>query len=457
MFGRDTRPACSISRVATWEACAEAVGLSRPGDPLTAATFSVDCRRAVPTESALRSSLACLALVATWVGAPAATALVLGGGPANTDCYAAFDGVTANRGMTGVDCTDGDPSCDADGFADGTCTFKIRVCAGVSGVRRCQPRSVERISVRGRGKGTVSVPLPPLPATTESCGAFGRVSVPAGPQFPADPQPGQLKLSLVARAMGHRRRDHDRLVLRCHPSPNPCPDPSCGPNMLSLTVSDAGSDLDLGWMGVAHNIPIPGGWSLRFGVFGCDGHTNPVCEVEGPGLIGPRDLTLTVPLPLLVAGVPGCIVPRLATQGITGTANVQTGEFDAVVNVLADVYLTSADHVCPRRVGEAPAVDGMAAHNGLCDSGAWQGSGCVVDGREVVVGAAGDPTYGLSSECPPAMNALAGTVPLTIHLTSGVSTLTGRVRVPSPDGSRPPTMPAAPASARKVSARTARR
>ncbi len=377
----------------------------------------------------MRLSLACLALVATWRETPPAAAFVLGNGPARTQCYAAFDGVTPNRGTRRVDCTDGDSSCDADGFADGTCTFTLRVCADVPGVRRCHPRSVNHISIhRLNGNGTVAVPPPPLPATSATCGAFGRVTVPAGPPFPGGPRPGHLTLGLRASAAGHRRRTHARLGLGCNPSPDPCPDPSCGPNMLYLRVSETGSDLDLGWMGVAHNIPIPGGWSLGFSVYGCDGHTNPVCEVEGPGLIGPRNPTLTVPLPVVVGGVPGCIVTTLATHGIAGTANVQTGEFDAVVDVLADVYLTSTDHVCPRCVGQAPAIDGMAAHTGMCDSGAWQGSFCGVDAREVVWGATGDPTYLLSSACPPAMSTLAGTIPLTIHLTTGVSTLTG----PSP-------------------------
>ena len=60
-------------------------------------------------------------MVLAGVFAIAATghAYVKGGGPAKTDCFTAWQvtspDVTANRGPTGVDCQDGDPTCDVDG------------------------------------------------------------------------------------------------------------------------------------------------------------------------------------------------------------------------------------------------------------------------------------------------------------------------------------------------------
>jgi hypothetical protein len=53
--------------------------------------------------------------VALALGAPAA-AYVAGGGPGRTDCFGAWQVTTAerraDRGTTGVDCEDGDPTCD---------------------------------------------------------------------------------------------------------------------------------------------------------------------------------------------------------------------------------------------------------------------------------------------------------------------------------------------------------
>src|SRR5262245_49625083 len=68
-----------------------------------------------------------------------ASARVLGSGPTKTDCYAAFEGVTATSKGKIVDCTDGDPSCDFD-TDRGTCTFHFTVCAFItdSGLSDCK-------------------------------------------------------------------------------------------------------------------------------------------------------------------------------------------------------------------------------------------------------------------------------------------------------------------------------
>ena len=58
---------------------------------------------------------------------------VLGGGLVRTDCRTVFRGVTATNVNSGVVCSDGDPECDRDGVADGTCHFDVRLCTGNSG------------------------------------------------------------------------------------------------------------------------------------------------------------------------------------------------------------------------------------------------------------------------------------------------------------------------------------
>jgi hypothetical protein len=79
--------------------------------------------------------------------------LVTGGGSPRTDCLAGF--AVANPGNTpftdakgrvnGVQtCHDGDPTCDADGTADGTCTFRVAICFNHrdATVPKCQPDAV---------------------------------------------------------------------------------------------------------------------------------------------------------------------------------------------------------------------------------------------------------------------------------------------------------------------------
>src|SRR5437867_10880866 len=66
-----------------------------------------------------------LLAITTVLAAPRAHALLLGGGPLETDCFAAFDGPAVDR--TFVVCGDGDPGCDADATRDGACVFGVRI------------------------------------------------------------------------------------------------------------------------------------------------------------------------------------------------------------------------------------------------------------------------------------------------------------------------------------------
>src|SRR5437763_2799821 len=61
-----------------------------------------------------------------------------GAGPTTTDCFIGWSGLPA---LT-ASCTDGD-SCDADGKADGTCTFPLSACVNVPGVAGCAPGSLD--------------------------------------------------------------------------------------------------------------------------------------------------------------------------------------------------------------------------------------------------------------------------------------------------------------------------
>ena len=108
------------------------------------------------------------------VGVHAGRAEVLGGGLANTDCRLVFTGVTATNGSSGVVCTDGDPACDEDGVADGTCHFSVAVCTGTP-TGACATTPFSAITVGGLGLVPPSVPAP-----DGTCGAPLAVALPVG-------------------------------------------------------------------------------------------------------------------------------------------------------------------------------------------------------------------------------------------------------------------------------------
>src|SRR5438552_14503470 len=109
------------------------------------------------------------AVVATMLALVAlpAAAVIIDVEHGKTDCYA---GVDVMGGM--VQCHDGDPTCDADGTPDGRCTFEMRVCVHVRGIRRCTLRRIERVDVSDvRCSGCVpDIPLPAVPASHQRCG-----------------------------------------------------------------------------------------------------------------------------------------------------------------------------------------------------------------------------------------------------------------------------------------------
>lgn len=99
---------------------------------------------------------------------------VLGGGMPRTDCRTVFRGVTATDVNSGVVCSDGDPACDRDGVADGTCHFDVRLCTGDSG-DGCETVPLSQAHVAG-----LHLPVPPLPSGDGTCGHALDVAVPTG-------------------------------------------------------------------------------------------------------------------------------------------------------------------------------------------------------------------------------------------------------------------------------------
>jgi hypothetical protein len=105
---------------------------------------------------------------------PVSWAVVLGGGLPNTDCRLVFRGVDATNGNSGVVCTDGDPTCDADGVADGTCSFAVKICTGMA-ASGCDTATFTSVDVSG-----THMPPPRVPSPDGTCGPPTALEIPVG-------------------------------------------------------------------------------------------------------------------------------------------------------------------------------------------------------------------------------------------------------------------------------------
>lgn len=371
-----------------------------------------------------------LALCLTFAVAAEVGALVPGGGPAKSDCYSVFEGVSAVPGKKRVECADGDASCDADSTA-GQCTFTFNVCAFQSGLAGCTPQEVTAFVVNP--KHAAQVRLPPVPVSAPTCAEDSSIVV---PHKKPGKKAGKTKVVLKATApTGKPKKDTDKLMLKCLPSgtttsttiPNPlcAPNPAGGPRQLDYTVAPTDTDLDTGFSGDSHNFPIISGSTISLCLTDCDASTDPICKASGP--TGPGSLngeTLGPPLPLLAADVAVCVKNKFTVPAIQGTVNVQTGEYQSVVdgtstpiNLDSEVFSTAKSAVCPQCKG------------GRCDSGPNQNRPCEVEGTVRVVNSASriNELYTLSASCPPGppSGSRTGVVQVTLPLTTGTDMRTG--------------------------------
>ncbi len=364
------------------------------------------------------------AAVATLVAATTAPAFVAGGGPARTDCIAAWQvtgpDVVANRGRTGVDCQDGDPSCDVDGAVDGTCTFGVSVCTDAVEVAGCTAEPVTDLAFNRR---TIRLGFAtPVFATGEpACSEATVIAVPVRTTRRGVRPSRTVALSVTATTASGR--DHDVVKLRCLPNvgAGQCPEnPNGGPRELEMVVAASGSDLDNGTTGQSHNFPLPSSSTLRMCLAGCDPTANPRCVQDEAATTAVQRPTFGPPLPLLASGVPTCIVNRFDVPGLTGgTADLGTGAVGGDLHLLSDVYLTDATQICP--TCSASDVDGT----GVCTAGRRAGQACRTESIMDVTGApAGKGHLTVSSDCLPSGRPV-GTLTLTLPLTTETSTLAG--------------------------------
>jgi hypothetical protein len=203
------------------------------------------------------------------------------------------------------------------------------------------------------------------------------------------------------------------------------------PTTVEVTADGKNTDLDTGWSGLSHDFDIPTNGRLTLSVSNCDGATRPSCgecDLSGPianagglefnnhrcqgdnsitcnndgdcGANAPCVFYFGVSLPLSSGGVPVCITNEV--QGaITGTANIETADSAATINLISRVYLgVTDDHPCPNCV------------NGLCTG---SGTPCTVNGESALFGP-------LSFDCPP--SGIIGTLPITLKPTTGTQSIT---------------------------------
>ena len=151
-------------------------------------------------------ALSVLAFVALALAPTRARAEVAGGGLVDADCRTVFQGVSATNGSSGVVCVDGDPSCDTDGVADGTCRFAVAACIGTP-TASCQTVPLSTITVGG-----LALVPPALPASDGACGPSLAVDVPVG---------GAPQAATLLAHGGGALRDVDYLNLCCIPAAAP--------------------------------------------------------------------------------------------------------------------------------------------------------------------------------------------------------------------------------------------
>jgi hypothetical protein len=359
------------------------------------------------------------------LGGVPASAVVLGGGPTKTDCYAVWEGVTANHGKNRVDCQDGDPSCDVDGVVNGVCRLGIGICLFQNDVPGCTPEPIEKATATakpgriGRAVPVVAPTPPPTPVSTPTCGSEQLLTLPLKVNGKGVQKPSKV-IALTMTAKGAKKKDKDTLKVQCVPNKGrgQCPvNPAGGPRQAILTVRQEGTDLDTGWTGVSHNFPVVYGTVLSVCLKDCDPSTNPLCT-EDAATDQVNGSTFGAPLPLFTVA-PVCIVNRFATPKITdATIDLRTGAVSSTLHLLTDVYITVATNLCPRCSGAA------IGQVGTCNAGARSGLACRTEGIVTVETAPGDKVFTLSSDCPPSGQP-AGTISITLPMTTGASTLPG--------------------------------
>jgi hypothetical protein len=184
-------------------------------------------------------AVAALCLILLAPGARAGT--IPGGGLRRSDCLAVFETpLVGNLRARRIVCTDGDPTCDADGIVNGACSLEVGVCLNASGLEHCSSPGVVWVTVEHAeddGDRLFDPDFQALQARIDAkadfpeqeadvCTALSLFRVPVdGPRRAGSCRSGQKTIRLDSRSVfsdGRWVRDRDRLRLVCRPAPGGC-------------------------------------------------------------------------------------------------------------------------------------------------------------------------------------------------------------------------------------------
>src|SRR5437870_7327831 len=151
-----------------------------------------------------------------------------------TECLVDFEGVsdTYKSGGT-IQCTDCDPSCDADGVntANGSCTFNLQVCVNEAG-GACAAAPLKKVRVTG---ACGAVALAPTPSgTAPSCrSAALKVNLKKHGH-----RAGKCKVVATAISSDRPKKvDKDVLMLVCSPQTGACPTTTTTTTTVTTTTT----------------------------------------------------------------------------------------------------------------------------------------------------------------------------------------------------------------------------
>jgi len=174
---------------------------------------------------------------------------VPGKGSAATECIVEYDGITFNYPVgreKQLRCTDGDPSCDTDGLANGVCKFEIAACLNNTDPRfpSCTPTDVGMLEIKN--KKITSKRYNPqiqtlqdavnalgLPTAASVCTPLETFTVPLRSKASGFKK-GKLRLVSKAYTTGGMK-DVDKIKIFCLPNPI-FPSPTTG-YARALTIS----------------------------------------------------------------------------------------------------------------------------------------------------------------------------------------------------------------------------
>ena len=233
------------------------------------------------------------------------------------------------------------------------------------------------------------------------------------------------------------------------PTATPSVKPTVSPCPIAVEVlgnAGAAKVLDTGWTGIAHNATVIGDGTLTFSVT-CDRDARPcgTCALGGPlpnaganrgdldsrrcaddtSIACTRDAQCPsgvcafffgAPLPLSAGGASTCVVNQVKGS-VTGSVDLERGDFASTLNLSARVFLGDIARPCPRCDGDATLNDGV--RGGTCGAGPRLGQPCDGNGRSAI------DSFGTTSlDCPPNPGSRVAILDIALAGSSGTETRT---------------------------------